>query len=148
MVFLATPHRGSDLAQSLNNLLRSSITHNSRAYISNIERNSEALLVLNDSFRHVVENLQLWSFHETIETSMGPRSALIVKRDSAVLGYPGEHVGSIHADHRSVCKFKQPSDPNYITVRNCFAAIIDRITKKRAPTPATKIQPKYEAHVF
>jgi hypothetical protein len=88
--------------------------------------------MINDAFRHVIKNLDLWSFYETLETSIGLRSTIIVKRDSAVLGYPGEHVGMIHADHRGVCKFKLPSDPNYLTVRNCFATIIDRITKKCA----------------
>jgi hypothetical protein len=141
IVFLATPHRGSDLAQSLNNLLRSSIAHSPKHYIANLERNSEALQVINDSFRHVANNLELWSFYETLETAIGPRGALIVKRDSAVLGYPGEHVEMINANHRGVCKYQQPSDPNYLKIRNCFATIVDRISKKRklgVPASATQ----------
>lgn len=130
MVFLATPHRGSELAQSLNYILRSSISHSPQQYITNIERNSEALAMINDAFRHVAKNLDLWSFYETLETSMGLHSTLIVKKDSAVLGYPGEHVGMLQANHREVCKFRQPSDPNYLILRNSFTTIIDKIIKK------------------
>lgn len=131
MVFLATPHRGSDLATSLNNLLRSSVGHGPQEYINDIKRNSDALMMINDAFRHVAKYLELWSFFETIETSIGRiYKTLIVKRDSAVLGYPGEHVGSLKANHRGVCKFDKPSDPNYVVLRNCFSTIVDGIIKK------------------
>jgi hypothetical protein len=135
MVFLATPHRGSDLATSLNNLLRSSVSHSPQEYINDIKRNSDTLMMINDAFRHVAKHLELWSFFETVETSIGLHKTFIVKRDSAVLGYPGEHVGGLKADHRGVCKFDKPSNPNYIILRNCFSTIIDGITKKGMLNP-------------
>lgn len=135
MVFLATPHRGSDLATSLNNLLRSSVSHSPQEYINDIKRNSDALMMINDAFRHVAKHLELWSFFETVETNIGLHKTLIVKRDSAILGYPEEHVGSLKANHRGVCKFDKPSDPNYIVLRNCFATIVDGIIKKGILNP-------------
>jgi len=87
--FLATPHRGSDSAQLLNNLLRASGTFSGRQYITDLEKNSVTTQVINDEFRNYADELGLWSFYETLKTSLGISSAMIVERDSAILGkYP------------------------------------------------------------
>src|SRR5579862_3547808 len=104
MVFLATPHRGSDHAAVLNNILRASVAHNFRAYIANLDRTSEMLALLNDSFRHYAQDLSLYSFYESRETNLLVLPAIIVPQDSAVMGYPGEHSAALIADHRHVCK--------------------------------------------
>ncbi|EAQ90261.1 hypothetical protein CHGG_02196 [Chaetomium globosum CBS 148.51] len=62
--FLGTPHRGADLAQ----------------------------IQTNDEFRHVCNNPHLWSFFEGAPTVFGPLSSLVVKKESAILGLPGEHI--------------------------------------------------------
>jgi hypothetical protein len=87
-------------------------------------------MMINDAFRHVAKHLELWSFYETVQTKIGLHHTFIVKRDSAVLGYPKENVGGLEADHRGVCKFEKPSDPNYVILRNCFSTIVDGIIKK------------------
>lgn len=125
MFFLATPHRGADSAQLLDNILRLSITHNLKAYVGDLIPNSAGIQVINDEFRHAYSGIQLWSFFETVATSMG----LIVTKDSAVLGLPGERVQLLNADHRHVCKFEDPSDNNYCTIRNAFVSTIDSIEK-------------------
>lgn len=130
MVFLATPHGGSDLAATLNNILRTSAAHSPRVYLSNLKRSSEMLALLNDSFRHYAQDLILYSFYESQQTNLHIRSELIVPRDSAVMGYPGERSAVLNADHRHVCKFESPSDPNYITVRDTFQFIIDSIMRR------------------
>lgn len=85
--------------------------------------NSDAIQVINDGFRHAYQGVQLWSFFETMPTSLG----LIVEKDSAVLDLPGERVQLLNADHRNVCKFDDPSDSNYCTLRNAFISTIDSI---------------------
>jgi hypothetical protein len=128
MIFLATPHKGSDLAQALNNFLRASVAHSSRAYISNLERSSEFLAMMNNTFRHYSQDLTIYSFYETQHINLG---VMIVPRDSAILGYPGERVNLLNADHRGVCKFESPSDSNYIVVRNAFNTINEAIMERR-----------------
>lgn len=123
--FLATPHRGADSAQLLENMMRISGTLNAKAYVGDIKPNSGAIQSINDEFRHVYQGTQLWSFFETISTSLG----LIVEKDSAVLGLPNENVHLLNADHRNVCKFEDPSDNNYRTIRNAFVSAIDAIEK-------------------
>lgn len=125
MFFLATPHRGADSAHLLGNLLRLSVLHTSKDYIANLIPNSGANQAINDEFRHAYAGIQLWSFFETVETSMG----LIVTKDSAVLGLPGERVQLLNADHRNVCKFGDPSDNTYCTIRNALVSTIDSIEK-------------------
>lgn len=45
------------------------------------------------------------------------------------LGLPGEHVQLVNADHRNICKFENPSDPNYVILHNAFIAVIEDIEK-------------------
>jgi hypothetical protein len=131
MVFLATPHRGSDLARTLNNILHASIVHHSRSYILNLDRQNELLALLNDAFRHYAPDLMLYSFYESQLTNLRIRSDIIVPRDSAIMGYPEERCAVLTADHRHVCKFESPSNPNYIAVKDALQAITNSITRRR-----------------
>ncbi|KAI4162434.1 MAG: hypothetical protein LQ342_004000 [Letrouitia transgressa] len=123
LFFLATPHRGADSVQLLSNVLKITVPVGSKAYVDSLIPNSDAIQVINDGFRHAYQGIQLWSFFETMPTSLG----LIVEKDSAVLDLPGERVQLLNADHRNVCKFDDPSDSNYCTLRNAFISTIDSI---------------------
>ncbi|KAI0870456.1 hypothetical protein GGS24DRAFT_475283 [Hypoxylon argillaceum] len=126
MFFLATPHRGSESARLLNNILRASAVFSSREYVTDIFKGSPSLQVINDEFRAFTDNVQIWSFYETQKTRTSPMSStLIVERDSAVLGYKGEMAQPLNADHRSICKFDSPIDPNYVTIRNSLSKAVE-----------------------
>lgn len=86
MFFLATPHRGSDSATLLNNILRATPFRNSKQYVTDIARNSTALSVINDEFRLLGDEVHIWSFYETMKSRVGLNSIMIVDRDSAVIG--------------------------------------------------------------
>ncbi|KAK3176965.1 hypothetical protein OEA41_008291 [Lepraria neglecta] len=129
IVFLATPHRGSDSAQQLSNLLRASLPHGSKPYVGDLERGSGTLKSINDEFRHYSDSLQLRSFYETLKTAIGMNSVLIVDQASATLGYQNEKSALINASHRDICKFETPWDPNFIIVRNALLSYVDDITK-------------------
>ncbi|KAL1868420.1 hypothetical protein VTK73DRAFT_3714 [Phialemonium thermophilum] len=132
MVFLATPHRGSDLAATLNRMLRLSAVHRRRPYVSSLERCSTGSVKINDAFRHYSNDLILYSYFETQELSLGMAgTGLIVQKDSAVLGLPGERVSMMNADHRSICKFQSPRDPNYIILTEALVAINREILQKQ-----------------
>jgi hypothetical protein len=51
---------------------------------------------------------------------------MVLERDSSLLGYPGETSNALNADHHGVCKFPNPQDPNYITVRNVLKSIVSK----------------------
>jgi hypothetical protein len=78
IAFLATPHRGANLAEMLNWILQSSLITNSKQYISELAKNSFSLQKLNEQFRHVAPKLDIVSFYETQPTS------LLLKKPSVV----------------------------------------------------------------
>jgi hypothetical protein len=125
LYFLATPHRGSDLAKTLTKLLK--VTYGQKPFVAGLEHNSESVASTNDSFRHFAEDLQLWSFYETVPTNLVFANAIIVDSASATLGYSRERVSPLNADHRGVCKFNLPTDSNYKTLRNAFITTVDSI---------------------
>ena len=66
VVFLGTPHQGSDLAGSLDFVLFASFS--SRPFVKQLNPNSDAIAAINNSFSHRVESLKLISFFETDST--------------------------------------------------------------------------------
>jgi pimeloyl-ACP methyl ester carboxylesterase len=116
MVFLGTPHKGSDLAKTLNKILRVMPGWTPRAFISNLDRQNQVLESLNTSFQPFAKDLVLWSFCESRPTDIKVSKEIIVPKESATLGYPNERSVMLDADHRHVCKFKDRSDPSYKSV--------------------------------
>ena len=68
-MFLSSPHRGADLAKTLNRVLQ--VVSLPRAYVTDLERNSSTLRNINDQFRHLAPTLDIVSFFETRETTIG-----------------------------------------------------------------------------
>lgn len=128
LYFLATPHRGADLAKTLEFVLK--LSHSSKPYVNELERNSESIATINDSFRHVSKNLHLWSFYETLRSTIGGLQVLIVDQSSATLGYEKEKPVPLLADHRGISKYQNQEDSNYKTLRNHFVATIDMISSE------------------
>ena len=75
IVFLATPHRGTDLAELLNRMLFVSF-QSPKDFIVDLGRNSAALEEINEQFRHVAPKLSIFSFHETLPTHVGPKKVV------------------------------------------------------------------------
>ncbi|KAH8881087.1 hypothetical protein GQ53DRAFT_848516 [Thozetella sp. PMI_491] len=124
VVFLSTPHRGSDLSEFLSKVLAISPGSSSKQYVSELSSQGPFLRATNEQFRHVASKLQIFSFYETLETQTGLTSAMIVQGESAKLGYPGEVSRSLNADHHDVCKFTSPQDPNYLVVLGALKSLV------------------------
>ena len=74
MIFLATPHRGSNLANVLNRVLTASILNLSpKLYVSELKNGSQTIEALNEQFRHFAPKLDVFSFYETLPTAIGPK---------------------------------------------------------------------------
>lgn len=84
--FLATPHRGSDYAALLNNILTVSGFLSPRQYLNDLTSGSTSAQLINDEFAKLASELPVFSFYETLRMSMGISSSLIVDKTSAVLG--------------------------------------------------------------
>ena len=129
IVFLSTPHRGSNLAEILNRILVVSF-QSARNFIKDINRSSMALEEINEQFRHIAPRLSIWSFYETLPTRIGPKKMMVLEKDSAVLGYPKEISRPLYADHHGVCKYSSPEDANYVSVRNALGNLAEEIVRK------------------
>ncbi|KAL8724234.1 MAG: hypothetical protein Q9166_008065 [cf. Caloplaca sp. 2 TL-2023] len=72
MLFLATPHRGSQYAKVLNNILSTApIGAPPKAYLASLDAQSEALQDINEQFRTICQDLSLVSFWETLKINFG-----------------------------------------------------------------------------
>lgn len=94
--FLATPHRGSDYAALLNNILTISGFLSPRQYLNDLTSGSTSAQLINDEFGKLASELPVFSFYETLRMSMGISSSLIVDKTSAVLGKRPSHTHPCH----------------------------------------------------
>lgn len=132
IIFLATPHRGADLAELLTKVLN--VSSGARPFVKDLHRNSLATQSINEEFPQYCQDLQLYSFYETLPMAYGLGKSLVVEKDAAVLGYPNEHSTYLNATHREVCKYSDQNDPNYQTVRNALASIIAELQTSVIPS--------------
>lgn len=131
IIFLGTPHRGSNLSKILNRVLQASVfNHSPKEYITELQRNSTTIQDINDQFRHIAGHLSIVSFYETKPTAIGPRKMMIVERDSATLGYAGEITKPLDADHHDVCKYVSREDSNYRSVRDVIRSLVGQLKSK------------------
>lgn len=125
ILFLATPHRGSDWAKVLNNILRAAFT--SRAYVAELDGSSKAIKSINDEFHKFSGEVCLWSFFETQKSRLGLFRTFVVECKSATLGYNEEKRIPVKANHRSICKFEAQTDENYRALRDALATTVSNI---------------------
>lgn len=128
VLFLSTPHRGTDLADILNKVLSSSMFgHSPKDYVNELTKRSPTIDELNEQFRHHAAKLQIFSFYETLTTTVGPVKTLILEKHSSVLGYQHETPQPLVANHHDVCKFSSPEDPNYQSVKGALRSIVNSV---------------------
>ncbi|KAI0806466.1 hypothetical protein GGR55DRAFT_207786 [Xylaria sp. FL0064] len=126
VLFLATPHRGADLAETLNKILTSSIFgHSPKDYVMELARRSPTIDELNESFRHHASKLHVFSFYETLSTAIGPLSTMLLDKSTAVLGYPRETSQPLTANHHDVCKFRSREDANYLSILGALRSVVE-----------------------
>ncbi len=77
IIFLSTPHRGSNLAETLNRILQVSFVSSPTQFIAELAAGSQTLQKLNEQFRHVAPKLQIVSFYETRPTTMFKMSQIV-----------------------------------------------------------------------
>ncbi len=80
IIFLSTPHRGTNLAETLNRILQVSFATSPTQFISELSSGSQTLQKLNEQFRHIAPKLDIVSFYETRPTPMVFKKSQIVSR--------------------------------------------------------------------
>jgi pimeloyl-ACP methyl ester carboxylesterase len=126
LMFLGTPHHGSDSAERLDKILRSGANPMpGKEYVKDLKRESPSNESINDEFRFIADSFHLFSFNEARPTS---HIGFVVDKDSARINGPRhEHTQSIDADHRNMVKFDDEEDPNYRIVHDHLLKIVDAL---------------------
>ncbi len=117
IIFMGTPHCGSDLANigSTFATIASTVIDMPRLLLKTLAKNSSALYDISREFATVTSdlNLKLISFYELNPCSppwWKGKPVLVVEKRSAILGLPGEEIIAVHANHREICRFKGEDD--------------------------------------
>lgn len=132
IVFLASPHGGSHLAQSLNKL---SFLIDSPKHLADVlSVGSKALEKLNNEFQVYYDRrrehdnpLRISSFCEMHRTN----GVTIVPLRCAKTGLEGEVTFNVEKDHRSICKLTSPDDPVFDLICKEIARITVDIPTRR-----------------
>ena len=125
VIFLSTPHRGSNLAEILHKILSACVfAFSPKQYVSESSANSSTIQNINEQFRNIAHTLSIVSFYETLKTAIGPSQVMVCHKDSSVLGYRDEISKPLDADHHDVCKYRSQQDPNYISVRGILRYLV------------------------
>lgn len=139
VLFLATPHRGTDLAETLSRILTSSIFgHSTKEYIRELTRESTTIDELNDTFRHHAAKLQVFSFYETLTTPIGPINMMIPEKHSSLLGYHNETLEALMANHHGMVKFSSRNEPNYKSVLGALCSIVNTFRSSKTNESKTE----------
>lgn len=77
IIFLSTPHKGSNFARVLNNILSVSMVSSSKTYVAELTSESPTLKHINEQFRLVVKDLQIVSFYETRATRIAGSNIMV-----------------------------------------------------------------------
>ncbi|KAH0499405.1 hypothetical protein TgHK011_006605 [Trichoderma gracile] len=144
IIFLGTPHRGSNLARVARNILQ--VMGVSKPYLDDLSANSVYLTDLNNLFQPYAADLHIWSFFETRPVTERP-AVVLVDKFSATLGYSHEEVLPLDADHRHICKFGALEDPNYRKVRNALSRAVEMIQLKDEPYTAAASRARLERYL-
>ncbi|KAK1527060.1 NACHT and WD domain-containing protein [Colletotrichum costaricense] len=77
IVFMSTPHRGTNLASLLHKVLQVSFGASSRQFITELVAGFSTLEKVNENFRHAARKLQIVSFYETRPTPVSKLSQML-----------------------------------------------------------------------
>jgi hypothetical protein len=123
IIFLGTPHRGSNAATygRIAYLLTKAFAFQSAntKLLTALEKNSETLDRISTGFYHTLEryrNLRIASFSEEKQVRIGILGMQIVRPDSAKIGHARETWGSISEDHRNMAKYISSQDDGFVKV--------------------------------
>ncbi|KAK0616141.1 hypothetical protein B0T14DRAFT_458356 [Immersiella caudata] len=121
VVFLGTPHRGSVEMAKLGNkarmLVSAALIDTSSATLDTLGLRTSDLERCQDAFSRLwaKHDFQVKTFQEGLGLSgfnIGPLRGKVVPDFSSLLGDSREQAETLHANHRDMCRFTGPDDPN------------------------------------
>ncbi|KAI0965568.1 hypothetical protein F4678DRAFT_452396 [Xylaria arbuscula] len=129
MVFLGTPHTGSDIAtwgtvlQAMSDaVVPKSFFQSESVLLRTLKRDNETLQNINSHFLDVYQRFKILMAHENHKTDLKGTRALVVDAHSASPQLPGVTYYAIEATHSGMCKFDSKNAPGYRTIASAIRA--------------------------
>ncbi|KAK5625677.1 hypothetical protein RRF57_001393 [Xylaria bambusicola] len=127
IVFLGTPHTGSDIAtwgsvlQAMSDaVVPRSFFQSESVLLKTLKRDNETLQNINSHFLDVYQRFKILMAHENHKTDLKGTRALVVDANSAGPQLPGVTYYAIEATHSGMCKFDSKSAPGYRTISSAI----------------------------
>lgn len=141
ILFLGTPHNGSDLAKwgtLLQNIcsavLPKKFFDTSPQLIEALKSNNETLQNINRLFIPIIDRFHVYMFHESKPMDLKGTRSFVVDEDSAAPDIDGVERMGIERDHSHMCKFEDENAPGYEVVAEAvqrYADAAPRLIKQR-----------------
>ena len=132
ILFLGTPHNGSDIAKWGSLLER--ISHavlpkkfmdSSPQLVQALKSNNETLQNINRLFIEIIGRFHVYFFHESKPMDFKGTRMLVVEEDSAAPVIEGVERMGIERDHSHMCKFENDNSPGYEVVAEALQRYAD-----------------------
>ncbi|KAF1999558.1 hypothetical protein P154DRAFT_214623 [Amniculicola lignicola CBS 123094] len=127
IIFLGTPHHGSSyasLGRRFARIIRFISRDTNVGLLRSMEEDSEILERISEDFRITLarKDIKVCSFVE--ELSMSSLLDPVVLPKSGYIGVQQELRGTIHANHRDMCRFKDARDPGFVRIVNVIFEMV------------------------
>ncbi|KAI1139183.1 hypothetical protein F5Y05DRAFT_412283 [Hypoxylon sp. FL0543] len=123
IIFLGTPHTGSDIAawgtmlQAMSDaVVPRTFFQSESVLLKTLKRDNETLQNINSHFLDIYQRFKILMAHENHKTDLKGTRMLIVDAQSAGPQLPGVTYYAIEATHSGMCKFESRNAPGYRTV--------------------------------
>ncbi|KAL9593091.1 MAG: hypothetical protein Q9179_006109 [Wetmoreana sp. 5 TL-2023] len=129
VVFLGTPHRGSDAAYWTGFIARALKaaqlgTGTNDQLLAALQKNSKTLSDISEQFVERADTLRIRTFYETKKLDF--LSSLVVEKDSACLHISNEKLPTpIQATHTTMCKFSDKDSQKYKPVWSAVRELVE-----------------------
>ncbi|KAJ6101843.1 hypothetical protein N7486_004270 [Penicillium sp. IBT 16267x] len=131
IIFLATPHRGSALADVADKILRLNLVIGApQKFIKSLRQNSQELASIADNFRQIADqrSLPITSFYELLPTRgrLICFSDIVVYKESALLSIQSENALGVALNHHEICKYRDANDSVFRDLVSRVRTFIER----------------------
>ncbi|KAI2471106.1 hypothetical protein F4781DRAFT_142706 [Annulohypoxylon bovei var. microspora] len=123
LIFLGTPHTGSDIAgwgtmlQGMSDaVVPRTFFQSESVLLKTLKRDNETLQNINSHFLDIYQRFKILMAHENHKTDLKGTRMLIVDAHSASPQLPGVTYYAIEATHSGMCKFESRNAPGYRTI--------------------------------
>jgi hypothetical protein len=133
VVFMGTPHRGSDMAglgTVLANIAKLAIQNPNQELLRGLDHGSEILDRIHKSFMELLikPDFEVHCFQEDRNVTWVPGlTGLVVDYQSSKTGSQFETCETIAANHRDMVAYSGPRDDNYIQVSDALVSFVEDI---------------------